>query len=345
MILSRTVLVLTAAFVTLFLCPSPASWVAVGRYQDARPASPSLTEAERLNEKIFQLYREGNYEQAIPAAERVVTILEKDLRADDVRLVRAHANLAGLFFGAQKYDKALVSYRRALALLEASPSPDPKLIATVLERLARTSFSNGSQDDAEKFLLRALSTREASSVTDAAEVVATLHMLTDYYFARGELKKAEPPLRRAVEISKRLKEGPAPTQQAIAVARYGCLLRRTGRAGEADAFEQENFPAVFKDPRKKDGGTPENVIDGRAISKPPPVYPLAAKRAGAQGEVVVHIVVDERGNVISACAISGHPLLRKACEDAAYKARFTPALVDGKPTMIQGTITYNFRLG
>ena len=35
------------------------------------------------------------------------------------------------------------------------------------------------------------------------------------------------------------------------------------------------------------------------------------------GQVAVQVVVDERGNIISARAISGHPLLRQAAENAA----------------------------
>ncbi len=50
------------------------------------------------------------------------------------------------------------------------------------------------------------------------------------------------------------------------------------------------------------------VLNGKAISKPAPPYPPIAKAARAQGTVTVQIVVDEEGRVISAQAISGHPL-------------------------------------
>jgi protein TonB len=64
------------------------------------------------------------------------------------------------------------------------------------------------------------------------------------------------------------------------------------------------------------------VLNGKAISKPQPPYPAIAKAARAAGTVTVQITVDEQGNVISATATSGHPLLRQAAAQAARQARF-----------------------
>ena len=86
------------------------------------------------------------------------------------------------------------------------------------------------------------------------------------------------------------------------------------------------------------------VINGRAIDKPVPVYSTIAKAARAAGTVTVQILVDENGRVISAQATNGHPLLLKACVDAAYRARFTPTLLSNHPVKVSGFITYNFVL-
>lgn len=48
-----------------------------------------------------------------------------------------------------------------------------------------------------------------------------------------------------------------------------------------------------------------------------PKYPPAAQAVRATGAVIVNVRIDKDGNVISAVAESGHPLLRKACENAA----------------------------
>lgn len=86
------------------------------------------------------------------------------------------------------------------------------------------------------------------------------------------------------------------------------------------------------------------VLNGRALSKPAPPYPAIARTARAQGAVMVQILVDEEGRVLSACAASGHPLLQQAAVQAAYQARFSPTLLSGQPVRVSGVITYNFVL-
>jgi periplasmic protein TonB len=86
------------------------------------------------------------------------------------------------------------------------------------------------------------------------------------------------------------------------------------------------------------------VLNGKAISKPQPAYPPIAKAARASGTVTVQILVDESGRVVSANAVSGHPLLQQAAVAAARQARFSPTLLSGQPVKVSGVITYNFVL-
>jgi protein TonB len=86
------------------------------------------------------------------------------------------------------------------------------------------------------------------------------------------------------------------------------------------------------------------VLQGKAISKPQPVYPPAAKAARVGGTVAVAVVVGESGAVESAEATSGPELLRDAAVEAARAARFSPTLLAGQPVKVSGFITYNFVL-
>lgn len=86
------------------------------------------------------------------------------------------------------------------------------------------------------------------------------------------------------------------------------------------------------------------VLNGKAISKPAPAYPAVARAAGVSGTVVVMIVVDECGQVESARAASGHPLLQHASVAAAHQARFAPTRLAGRPVKVSGTVTYNYLL-
>lgn len=84
------------------------------------------------------------------------------------------------------------------------------------------------------------------------------------------------------------------------------------------------------------------VINGRAKSLPKPDYPPAAKAVRAGGAVSVEVLVDEQGNVTSATAVSGHPLLRQAAEKAAMEAKFSP--FSEMPVTLKGIVVYNFVL-
>ena len=86
------------------------------------------------------------------------------------------------------------------------------------------------------------------------------------------------------------------------------------------------------------------LFPGKSFYKPQPPYPAQARTARAQGQVAVQVVVDEKGDVISAQAISGHSLLRDACERTAKMAKFSPTIICGRPVKVTGVITYNFVL-
>jgi periplasmic protein TonB len=86
----------------------------------------------------------------------------------------------------------------------------------------------------------------------------------------------------------------------------------------------------------------KGVVNGSAISLPKPPYPPAAKAVRAAGTVSVQVTIDENGNVISASAAGGHPLLQQAAVSAARQAKFRPTLLSGTPVKVTGIITYNF---
>jgi TonB family protein len=85
-----------------------------------------------------------------------------------------------------------------------------------------------------------------------------------------------------------------------------------------------------------------NILNGRAVSLPLPVFPPAAKAVRAEGTVSVLVQIDEAGNVVDAQAVSGHPLLRAAAVEAAKGAKFRSTTMDGEPAKVSGVLVYNF---
>ena len=98
-------------------------------------------------------------------------------------------------------------------------------------------------------------------------------------------------------------------------------------------------PPPKKEPPKTISG---GVLNGKATSLPKPPYPAAARAVQASGAVTVQVLISESGSVISATAVSGHPLLRSAAVSAARGAHFSPTLLSGQPVKVSGVITYNF---
>ena len=86
------------------------------------------------------------------------------------------------------------------------------------------------------------------------------------------------------------------------------------------------------------------VLNGTALSLPSPIYPDTARRMRIAGVVVVEVVLDETGKVISAHATSGPSALRDVAVQAALKARFSPTKLSGQPVKVTGVINYRFAL-
>lgn len=107
-------------------------------------------------------------------------------------------------------------------------------------------------------------------------------------------------------------------------------------------ISNSNTAPTAAEERSRAGTIDGGILNSKAISLPDPAYPAIAKQAGASGTVVVQVVVDEKGNVISARPTSGHPLLQPAAAVAARGAKFPPTKVNGKPVKVSGLINYDF---
>jgi len=135
----------------------------------------------------------------------------------------------------------------------------------------------------------------------------------------------------------------AGVSRVVADGGTGGLSTSTGTAPTGGTEDEAPPPPKAKPtpapaPKTVSGG----VLNGKATSLPKPGYPPAAKAVHAGGAVSVQVLISESGSVISASAVSGHPLLRAAAEAAARGARFSPTLLSGQPVKVSGVITYNF---
>ena len=116
------------------------------------------------------------------------------------------------------------------------------------------------------------------------------------------------------------------------------------KGSAAERFEQNAMPPLPPPPPPPSDRSVGGVLNGKAVSLPRPTYPAEARATKVWGQVVVQVLIDENGAVMSAEPTTGDPLLRQTAQEAACKAKFSPTLLSGQPVKVSGVITYNFRL-
>lgn len=76
-----------------------------------------------------------------------------------------------------------------------------------------------------------------------------------------------------------------------------------------------------------------------------PEYPFELRLRGVEGEVVVAIIVDARGNVLAPMIMkSAHPKLDKAALDAVSQWKFIPASFNGRARASVVKVPISFHL-
>jgi periplasmic protein TonB len=93
----------------------------------------------------------------------------------------------------------------------------------------------------------------------------------------------------------------------------------------------------------------KRVVRAGSLLKPPrqtysidPEYPTLARQAHISGTIVVDAVIDERGNVVQARAVSGHPLLVAAALRAVLQWKYEPTSLNGQPVSVELQVQVHF---
>lgn len=117
----------------------------------------------------------------------------------------------------------------------------------------------------------------------------------------------------------------------------------TDQSVESQAIDEEVIKQRQKERREKFAKL-NNILNGQASYLERAEFPRAAKAVRASGIVYVRIIINEKGEIESAQAVSGHPLLRAAAVKAAEKAKFDSTATAEKTMKTNGLLIYNFVL-
>ena len=87
-----------------------------------------------------------------------------------------------------------------------------------------------------------------------------------------------------------------------------------------------------------------DVKQPRQLVRIEPIYPAIAKTAHTEGTVEVEAIIDEKGNVVRARAVSGPALLFASAVEAVSKWRYDPTYLDGMPVEVEMRVEVAFHL-
>jgi tetratricopeptide (TPR) repeat protein/CHAT domain-containing protein len=176
-------------------------------------AAQDLEKATALNQQVQQLYAEGRYQEALPLAEEVLTLFEKNLEPDHPHISAALNNLAALHDALGQYELAEPFMLKALAIDEKLFGPQHPEVASALNNLAAHYYYQGKYQQAIPLYRRALAIRETALGPEHLDVANSLNNLAALLDAQGQYKEAEKLYEQALTIREK---GLGPDHPAVA---------------------------------------------------------------------------------------------------------------------------------
>src|SRR5271165_2462313 len=159
---------------------------------------------EALNQRIFQLFKQGKYQEAIPLAEKAVEITRRLRGPEDTKTATSLNSLALLYWKMGEYAKAEPLYQEALRIRQKVLGPEHPSTATSLNNLAMLYDHMAEYAKAEPLYLEALRINQKVLGPEHPDTAAGLDNLAGLYDHMGEYVKAEPLYQEALRIRQKV---------------------------------------------------------------------------------------------------------------------------------------------
>ncbi len=174
----------------------------LGLFAAHAPAQESSepTELESLDADAQRLYFAGRYGEAIPLAERALSIRERAVGPEHPDLANAIHNLAMLYQAAGDYAGATILFERLLAIKTENLGPEDPAVAVTASNLGMLHWAKGENARAAEYLERALSISERAHGPDHVTVAVALSNLAAFHRSSGDVERAESLYQRALAV-------------------------------------------------------------------------------------------------------------------------------------------------
>jgi TonB family protein len=263
--------------------------------------------------------------------------------AEAAKAKQLNASMAEMY-NKGKYDEALSLAKQTLELVVKIEGENSLAYASSLTNIATIYGKKLKYDEAITFHLRALPIYEKLLGADNPNILQALSELAVLQIDKHDYEKAEPLYPRAVAIKERA-SGFNDLSGAEMLLQYSCVLRKNKKQTEAESMETRALSISLKESAGQLGAIymPGECLNIKKAKLAFPHYPPAARATYLSGTVDVELLIDETGQVISARALNGDTQLKSATLEAAYKSRFEPLVVGGRPVKVRGKIIYTFK--
>jgi len=162
--------------------------------------SDACEQVNRLNQKLLDLYNQGDFESAATVAGQTRALALEEFGEDHRNYARSLENLSEAYRALGNRASAESVLSEALTVKRTAFGPDHLEVADVLNKLATTCREMGDHQKAEGLFMECLGIRRAALGEEHHLFAGALNNLADLYREMGRYSAAEPLLRRAEQI-------------------------------------------------------------------------------------------------------------------------------------------------
>lgn len=316
-----------------------------------------------INAEILTLYQQEKYDEALPLAVKSISQSRQIYGEKHTETANAMRTTGYVYYLRGDSKNAKDMLEGAFKIYENHSDYPPETgagIAKMVETIALIKYQE-KMKSAEKDFQTALEWWEKYKGKVSTDLLTSLVGLGNIKYWDRDYNKSAELFRRVVEIGMNDKSL-TKADTDLAFYRSECSYRKIDKLEDFEDLKLKYKPGLTFGTKLPDGQLPvkraerevdgnlkpkiieSGVINGKAMTLPAPAFPAAAKAQGANGIATVRVLINESGEVISACTTSKiHHLLAESAEAAAYSARFLPTVLEGVPARVAGSITYVFR--
>jgi len=154
--------------------------------------------------------------------------------------------------------------------------------------------------------------------------------------APSRLPAEVPPALKSAALPKKAKVSPRTTEPSVdnpAAPGKQAFRETQGDAAGSAQPETKGVPAMGTEPRQAaENLAPREATGPDILSRKNPLYPLASRRKGESGTVLILVLLDSQGRVreVSVRSTSGYPALDRSAMSAVANWKFRP----GAPSLL-----------